>query len=445
MNIKISSDGANSDQIEKLLEQIKKDFRNLNFDIGNYPETDSFELNISILSKTESELFNKLLSLPNLKKKSVFVLCENTDFVPKLARDNFQKIYSFPEELDLFKDELIKELSNLSQKESERESKEYELSLELLIGRSEEANKNIDKIKKIAENPNINLLLLGESGTGKGRTAKLIHKLSNNNDTPYIEINCSSLPPNLIESELYGYEKGAFTDAKDQKLGLFELAENGSIFLDEIADLDITTQAKMLRVIEKKVVRRLGGIYDIPINARIISATDKNLLQLVENELFRKDLYYRLNVVSIHLLPLRERREDIIYITEFLMRIFNRQFSKNVDTIDNKLYQFIHEYEWKGNLRELEHSVERSILLAEDNVLRLEHFTETSLFNRDNTKIKEHTLPYFEKPLGEPLPLEEIERIYAIRILQEMKGNKFKTAKALKISRPKLDRLLKSI
>ena len=222
----------------------------------------------------------------------------------------------------------------------------------------------------------LNILILGETGTGKGLLARAIHKYSNEKSSPFIDIICSAIPENLMESELFGYEKGAFTNAINQKIGLFEAANNGTLFLDEIGDLSLNIQTKLLRVIDRRLIRRLGGLNDLPVNSRIISATNRNLELLIEVKLFRRDLYHRLDVISIELPPLRYRSEDILPLAYHFIDKFNHIFGKQVKDLDNDFREFAQNYSWPGNIRELKNTIERSILLCEDSKLKLRDFLE---------------------------------------------------------------------
>jgi two-component system response regulator AtoC len=188
--------------------------------------------------------------------------------------------------------------------------------------------------KKVADKSDVSVVILGETGTGKGMIARLIHEYSRRASGPFVDITCSAIPENLMESELFGYESGAFTNAKSRKYGLFELAENGTLFLDEMGDLTLSIQSKLLRTIEKKLVRRLGGVVDIPINARIISATHRNLEEMIKVGSFRRDLYHRLNVVSFEIPPLRSRGDDVVLIADKFIKEFNEQFGKSIKRIE---------------------------------------------------------------------------------------------------------------
>lgn len=317
-------------------------------------------------------------------------------------------------------------------------------NLDAIIGNSKEILKIIELSKKIADKKDINVLIMGETGTGKGLLAKAIHRYAFGDSSPFVDISCVSIPEALLESELFGYEPGAFTNAKSKKQGLFELADQGTLFLDEIGDLSIAIQSKLLRTIESKVIRHLGGVKDISISTRIISSSNRDLKKQMENNLFRRDLFHRLNTVTIELPALKDRGEDIMILAKYFIEHFNKLFSKNISKLAPDLKDFILKYSWPGNIREFRNSFERAILLNEDNVLRLNNFSH--LFIRSfQTQKNEEILPQFIKfnVEYEKVDLKQVNKLYAIEILQKMNGNKSKTAKQLGISRPKLDLLLK--
>jgi two-component system response regulator AtoC len=317
-------------------------------------------------------------------------------------------------------------------------------NFDAILGNSPEILKILELSRKIADKKDINVLILGETGTGKGLLAKAIHKYAFGETSPFVDIICTSIPEALLESELFGYEPGAFTNAKNQKQGLFELADQGTLFLDEIGDLSITIQSKLLRTIEKKIIRRLGGVKDIPISARIISATNKDLRMQLENNLFRRDLFHRLNTVTLELPSLKNRGDDVLILADHFITHFNKIFNRNITKMTPELKDFILRYSWPGNVRELRNSFERAILLNEEDVLRLNHFSH--LYNyTPQRKTDEDIPPQFVKLKFEyeNVDLKQIDKLYAIEILKKMNGNKSKTAKQLGISRPKLDILLK--
>ncbi|MBU2252126.1 MAG: sigma-54 dependent transcriptional regulator, partial [Proteobacteria bacterium] len=231
-----------------------------------------------------------------------------------------------------------------------------------MIGNSREMLKVYGTIKKVADTP-ANVLILGESGTGKELVARAIHENSSRSEMPFLVINCGGIPENLLESELFGYSKGAFTGAYSDKAGLFEVAQAGTVFLDEISELPPLLQVKLLRVVQEKTFRRIGGSDDIRVDVRIISATNRNLADGVKSGSFREDLFYRLNVIPINLPPLRERREDIPILTKHFIEKYSREFNKEIKTISAYALELLMEYPFPGNVRELENIIERSIAL----------------------------------------------------------------------------------
>ncbi|MFN3921753.1 MAG: sigma-54 interaction domain-containing protein, partial [Caldimicrobium sp.] len=272
------------------------------------------------------------------------------------------------------------------------------------------------------------VLITGESGTGKEVIAKLIHQLSPRAEGPFIKINCAAIPETLLEAELFGYEKGAFTGATYSKPGLFELAEGGSLFLDEIAEMPTSLQAKLLRVLQDNTFRRLGGLKELKVNFRLITATNRDLNKMIQEGLFREDLFWRLNVINIHLPPLRERKEDILPLTQHFIEKFNQKYGKSIKGISQEALMALYSHNFPGNVRELENRIERGIILAEGEILTREEigFTEDLLKKE----------PLLEALLT--LPLEEaVEALEKKRIkeaLEKAKGVKVKAAEMLGIT-----------
>src|SRR5580692_2612291 len=225
-------------------------------------------------------------------------------------------------------------------------------------------------IQKVAASEATTILVQGESGTGKDLIAKTIHYESTRQDGPFVAINCSAIPETLMEAELFGHERGAFTDAKQMKKGLFEMANGGTLFLDEIGELSPLLQAKLLRVLEDQVIRRVGGVRDMQVDVRVIAASNRDLERAVRESTFRQDLYYRLAIISIFLPPLRERKEDILPLVEFFIDRYNRTFRKNVTGITDDTRKLMMKYDWPGNVRELKNAVERGMILQEGNELQ---------------------------------------------------------------------------
>jgi two-component system response regulator AtoC len=448
INIKIFSDVEDKSSIISAVKQLELKGIDVNINLPKKVEVTANEILIIQLKDLNSKYLNKILELKNsIKNKVIFIAKEDAVLVSSLAKLGFQDIFVLPYELYRFISHLFEIINNKSYLTQRPAESVDGLSLRSIIGESSEFRKIINLARKVSEKSDVNIIILGETGTGKGLLAKAIHNNSPHRDNPFVDIICTAIPETLLESELFGYEPGAFTNAKTRKFGLFELAEHGTIFLDEIGDLTINIQSKLLRTIEKKVIRRLGGILDIPINARIISATNKNLEILIENNLFRRDLYHRLNVVSLELPPLRYRKEDIIVLADHYINEYNRQFGKSIKRIDKELKDFMLNYPWPGNIRELKNSIERAVLLSEDSTLRLKYFSNLfANINQDSRISTAESLPFFVRmDLNySKTDLRMMDKLYAGEILKKMNGNKSQTAKLLGISRPKLDILLKS-
>lgn len=244
---------------------------------------------------------------------------------------------------------------------------------DFVVGVSQSMQNLMTVVENLARSDTTTVLIEGESGTGKELIANMVHRLSPRRDEPFMEINCASLPEHLLESELFGHERGAFTDAKAQKRGLFELADGGTIFLDEVGEMSLTIQVKLLRVMERMTFKRVGGTRDIKVSLRIISATNKDLAQAVRDGTFREDLYYRLKVVPLKVPALRERKEDIELLAKHFLNHYNAMFSKDFRGFSEKALEVMCAYPWPGNVRELKNIIERAVLLFDSDVLRPEH------------------------------------------------------------------------
>jgi two-component system response regulator PilR (NtrC family) len=292
--------------------------------------------------------------------------------------------------------------------------------IDSIIGDSEVMKNVFGTIHKVA-NTRSNVLVTGESGTGKEVIARAIHKLSNAESNRFIAINCSAIPEGLIESELFGHKRGSFTGAVSDKKGLFEVAENGTLFLDEIGHMPPSCQVKLLRAIEERKILPVGATETIDINLRIIAATSKVLQNEIKKETFREDLYYRLNVVSIHLPPLRERKEDIPKLVEHFMRKYNSEMGKECAHISDDTMDALMGYEWKGNIRELQNVIERAIIFAEGDTIKI---SDVGLFVTADKKSDGEGYNLHEAVRG-------YEKQYIARILDKYDGNKTQAAKSL--------------
>jgi two-component system response regulator AtoC len=274
-----------------------------------------------------------------------------------------------------------------------------------------------------------NVLIQGESGTGKELVAKAIHYNSPYKDEPFIVINCSAISDTLLESELFGHAKGAFTDAICETKGKFEIAGKGTLFLDEIGDVSPNLQSKLLRVIESRDFMKVGGEKVLKTEARIIAATNQNLKALIEAGKFREDLYYRLKVVEIHLPSLRERKDDVPELVAYLLEKINRELRKNVRKVPPDVMKSLTELAWKGNVRELENALTRAVILAKGDVVL-----------KENLPVEPDEKKLFARQL---VSLEEVEKDYIQYVLTATKGSKTKASQILKISRPTLDKKIK--
>jgi transcriptional regulator with GAF, ATPase, and Fis domain len=305
------------------------------------------------------------------------------------------------------------------------------LGLPRIIGRSKKIADVAQMVQKVAPTKTT-VLLLGESGTGKELFARAIHNLSDRKHYPFVPINCAAIPRDLLESELFGHEKGSFTGADAKKLGKFELADKGTIFLDEVGDMHLTIQSKLLRAIEEGEIERVGAPRAIKVDVRIVAASNKDLEKAVEDKKFRDDLYYRLNVFPIRIPPLRERREDIPLLVEYIINKYCLEIKTPVKSISNEVLDILMNYHWKGNVRELENAIERAIILCDEDVITPEHFVlnTQSLFEPVKRSLSsEGTLETVAK---EASRIAETQRI--VSALRETRGNKSKAAEILHVS-----------
>jgi two-component system response regulator HydG len=312
------------------------------------------------------------------------------------------------------------------QTSGERLGVKYESKLGELIGSSEPMREVLDMIRLVADS-SATVLIQGESGTGKELVAKTIHRTSYRRDKPFVVVDCGSLPETLLESELFGHVKGAFTGAYASKRGLFEEADGGTIFLDEIADTTATFQAKLLRVLQEGEVRPVGGTQPIKIDARVISATNKDLAELVKAKTFRQDLYYRLAVLPLYLPPLRERREDIPLLVEHFVEGSCKRHRQPLRTISPEVMQALTETSWPGNVRELQHYLERAVVTTTEPALSCADLVAAG------PKSAEHGLRSVSRGA-----VMQAERMRIVQALQQAGGNRVKAAKLLKISRASL-------
>src|SRR5579864_1745042 len=314
-------------------------------------------------------------------------------------------------------------------------------------------------VQKVAESEATTILIQGESGTGKDLVAKTIHYESSRQNGPFVAINCSAIPETLMEAELFGHEKGAFTDAKAMKKGLFETAHSGTLFLDEIGELSPLLQAKLLRVLEDQVIRRVGGVRDLQVDVRVVAASNRDLEKAVRDSQFRQNLYYRLAIIAIFIPPLRERPEDVLPLVDFFIDLYNRRFKKSVRGITADTRRLLQAHNWPGNVRELKNSIERAMILEDEPILRPAYMpfavgeaarSGLTAFEHSSTPAdgggkqlaNGRVLPRLYIP-EEGTSLEEVERAMVELAMRQSNGNQTHAARLLDISRDALRYKLK--
>jgi two-component system response regulator AtoC/two-component system nitrogen regulation response regulator NtrX len=361
------------------------------------------------------------------------------DAMKKGAYDYIAKPYEI-DELRLIAKHAFEKLSLEEENARLRSEIDRLGSMGKIIGRSQEMKQVFNKIEKVGPS-DVTVLIQGESGSGKELVAKEIHKKSSRKNHPMIIMNCAALPETLIESELFGHEKGAFTGATERRLGKFELADKGTIFLDEIGDMSPNTQAKVLRILQEQSFERLGGTETLRVDVRLISATHKDLFKGIKEGDFREDLYYRLKVVEILLPPLRNRREDIIILTEKFIQYFSEKHRKGVKSISNEAVKYFTKYPWPGNVRELQNVIESAVVMANAETLEISDFPEEIRSSESNSSL-DYNLPFRD---AKKIVVKAFERDFVSRKLAENKGNISKAAEALGMHRQSLQHKLKEL
>ncbi len=404
----------------------------------------SSDVRVLIANIKNIELLNSIAQLLIFKPDLIFIsFIENRDYklIPKILAAGAKTFFfppfdkNFPRILSYLKDIINK---------NQEEYKHQENFLGI-VGRSSKILEVFNIIKSVAPTDST-ILITGESGTGKELVAKAIHSLSKRKDKPFIPINCGAMPKELIESELFGYKKGAFTGANTNKMGRFEAANGGTVFLDEIAELPLDMQVKLLRVLQENEIQPIGGNLPIKINVRIIAATNKDLEKLVAENKFREDLFYRLNVINIHLPPLRERKEDIDLLIEHYIKIFSEKHEKSdkIIGIAEETKFILKNYNWPGNVRELKNCIERLVVLKSEGII-LPSDLPPKFFNIDSSEVevseKEFMNNLFQlSDEGVDLKslIDNIETSMIIQALEKSGGVKEKAAKLLGIKRTTL-------
>jgi len=317
-------------------------------------------------------------------------------------------------------------------------TEEAEPSKRQVIAESQAMREVLNFVKRVAISEATSILIEGENGTGKDLIATTLHYQSLRQSEPFLAINCAAIPETLLESELFGYEKGAFTDARAQKRGLFELADKGTLFLDEIGEIPLSLQAKLLRVLEEQTFRRLGGLRDIKVDLRIIAATNKNLREAVKEGAFRQDLYYRLNVIQLVVPPLRERQQDILPMAAYFIGHYNTKFKRQIEGLSPEAEALLLAHDWPGNVRELRNAIERAMILEETAVITAASLPIAVRSAEAAVMAAAAELGGDDAPASDGMSLADQERRLLVQALAKTGGNQTQAARILRITRDTL-------
>ena len=365
------------------------------------------------------------INLPIIMISAYGSISEAVEAMKLGALDYLTKPFDI-EELKIIVERAIKQYELKVENIYYREEEEKRFNFDEIIGKSKAIKRVLEMVKSVSVTP-ATVLITGESGTGKELIARAIHKNSPGNKNPFVVVNCVAFSSHLLESELFGHEKGAFTGAISKRIGRFEMAKGGTIFLDEIGEVDPVIQTKLLRFLQEKEFERVGSSKSIKVDVRILSATNLDLKKKAEDNNFRQDLYYRLNVFNIEVPPLRERKEDIPLLVEHFIHKYNKILNKKVEEISPQAMELLLNYDYPGNIRELENILERSMIMAKNNIMDETYF---AFINKENFLEKKGTL-------------KEVEKELIIKYLIQNKSNRTKTAELLGISRRSLQNKIK--
>jgi two-component system response regulator AtoC len=410
---------------EEALEKVKEEAPDLALLDIKLPGMDGYEVLEKVLKIDEGIIPIMITAFDEVDKVVKAMRLGAFDYIAKPF--DFSKVYlSIQKALEASR--LKREVRHL------RTEKRNWYGFDNIIAVSPEMGRVLKISEKIAQSETATVLIQGESGTGKEVIAHLIHERSRRRNMPFITVNCANFPEQMLENELCGHEKGAFTDAKEVKKGLLEVADKGTLFLDEIGDMNLNLQGKILRLVEQKTFRRIGGLKDIQVDVRIITATNKDLLNLKGEGKFREDLFYRINVASIRIPPLRERADDILPLTKYFIQKYNDEFHKSVQRISKGVEDFLKNYNWPGNVRELKNVIERAMILVEGDTLLMEHLPIEILgqASKQGGVIEGIRIP------PEGISMEKVEEALVKQALKMTNGNQTKAAKLLDMSRDAL-------
>jgi DNA-binding NtrC family response regulator len=383
----------------------------------------------------ETRLHGVLAELRGGSAPPVAVVGAETDYrvAVSLLQMGASDYFALPDELSALRSWIVERAETVTSRRNAQElaaSQRRKYDFSRIIGASPELRAALDRAAKVIPSGSATVLVTGETGTGKELLAQAIHYNGPRAAQPFVEINCAALPANLLEAELFGYERGAFTDARAPKAGLFEAASGGTLLLDEVGDLAPDLQAKLLTALESRKVRRLGSVRDTPVDVRIVAATHRDLAAEVRAGRFRRDLYYRLRVVPVHLPPLRDRGEDVLLLVRHFVERFSELHDREQPVLSSEARAVILRHSWPGNVRELRNAVERAVLLGDGTI------------RPDDLALEEDEPPAPSGVLPFPAPLEAIERAAAVAMLQHCDGNKSQAALRLGIGRKRLYQLL---
>jgi len=415
-DVEVSESGANAlDKVQKLdVSVVITDAR--------MPEMDGFEL-LRAIKKDWPELPVIMITAYATPKLAVEAMKQG-------AADYVSKPFD-PDEILLTIKKILKHESIVKENIQLKDQLKQKFDIANIIGDSQEIRKVLDIIEKVAPAPS-NVLIQGESGTGKELAAKAIHFLSKRRDKPFVTVNCAAIPETLLESELFGYRKGAFTDAHKDKKGRFEEADKGTLFLDEIGDMAMALQAKILRVLQEKTFRKIGDEKPSEVDVRVIAATNKDLVECIREGRFREDLYFRINVINIHIPPLRNRKTDIPLLVQNFIQRYNLSMGKQVNRVTSDALEFLKTYSWPGNIRELENLIERLIILCPDDFIDLEQ-VKKNLFAMDDSP--KGINGFIEQHGSFKDSVDAFQRLVIERAMEKADGHTQKAADLLQISR----------
>jgi DNA-binding NtrC family response regulator len=373
---------------------------------------------------------------PDLPVLIMTAFAELNDAVNLVAHEGAFYYLEKPIQVEVLKREVrhaLQARGALGGTEEETETSTPEIQVDEIVGESEKMQELLRNMARILHRGVIQVLITGETGSGKSLIARALHTHGNRKDKPFIAVNCGAIPETLIESELFGHEKGAFTDAAQQKKGLFEVANEGVLFLDEIGDLPVQTQGKLLQVLEEREIRRIGATRNIKVDVCVIAATNKDLIQAVRDGAFRDDLYFRLNVIPLHVPPLREHPEDIPLLVNFLIQKFSNEYAEALPKqVTPQALSVLRRYQWPGNIRQLENYLRRIFVLSENDGIDMDELPPEILDTSLPTTDVEFDIP------EEGVSLDEIIKEYVCSALAKSNGTQIQAAKLLGISRRKL-------